>query len=60
MILEKMMKSFMLSRRCSHMGTLIKDATLDKVFQHIKSILMLVSVKQVPRSMNHEGKISRS
>ena len=55
MTLQKMMKSFMLSRRCSHMGALIKDAALGKVFQHIKSILMLVSIKQVLRSMNDES-----
>ena len=58
--LQKMMKNFMLSRRCSHMGTLIKDPALDKMFQNIKSILMLVLIKQVLRSMNHEEKISRS
>lgn len=59
MTLQKIMKSFMLSRRSSHIETLIKDPALDKVFQHIKSILMLVSIKKVLRSMNHEKKNSR-
>ena len=31
-----MMKIFNLVRQFSHMGTLVKDVTLDKVFQHIK------------------------
>ena len=31
-----MMKIFILARRFFHMGTLVKDVTLDKVFQHIK------------------------
>lgn len=58
MTLQKMMKSFMLSRRSSHIETLIKDPALDKVFQHKVNLDACIH-KKVLRSMNHEKKNSR-